>query len=75
MKDKTLKEKRKEFRAMSEEQIGKELIELRRAQFNLRIQSATGQGVRPHEHGRIRKDLARLKTILRERELQEKGKS
>jgi large subunit ribosomal protein L29 len=75
MKGKTPKEKRKEIRTMSEEQIGKELIELRREQFNLRIQSATGQGVRPNEHGRIRTDIARLKTILRERELQEKDKS
>lgn len=60
---------------MSAEQIGKELIELRREQFNLRIQSATGQGVRSNEFGRIRTDIARLKTILHERELQEKGKS
>ena len=67
--------KTKEIREMSAEQIGKELLSLKREQFNLRIQSATGQGVRPHEYGRIRKDLARLKTILRERELEEKGKS
>ncbi len=65
----------KEIREMTAEQIGKELLSLKREQFNLRVQSATGQGVRPHEHGRIRRDLARLKTILRERELQEKGKS
>ena len=75
MKGKTPKEKRQEIRAMSEEQIGKELIELRREQFNLRIQSVTGQGVRPNEYGRIRTDIARLKTILRERELHEKGKA
>ena len=75
MKGKTPKAKRQEIRAMTEEQIGKELIELRREQFNLRIQSATGQGVRSNEFGRIRTDIARLKTILRERELQEKGKS
>jgi large subunit ribosomal protein L29 len=67
--------KTKEIREMTAEQISKELLSLKREQFNLRVQSATGQGVRPHEHGRIRKDLARLKTILRERELQEKGKS
>jgi large subunit ribosomal protein L29 len=67
--------KTKEIREMSAEQIGKELLSLKREQFNLRVQSATGQGVRSHEYGRIRKDLARLKTILRERELQEKGKS
>ena len=62
----------KEIRAMTAEQISKELLSLRREQFNLRIQSATGQGVRSHEFGRIRTDIARLKTILRERELQEK---
>ena len=67
--------KTKEIREMTAEQIGKELLSLKREQFNLRVQSATGQGVRPHEHGRIRRDLARLKTILRERELQEKGKA
>jgi large subunit ribosomal protein L29 len=65
----------KEIREMSVEQISKELIALRREQFNLRIQSATGQNVRSHEFGRIRGDIARLKTILRERELQGKGEA
>jgi large subunit ribosomal protein L29 len=65
----------KEIRDMTAEQIGKELLDLRREQFNLRMQSATGQGVRTHEFGRIRKDVARLKTILREREINEKGKA
>ena len=60
---------------MTAEQISKELLDLRREQFNLRMQSATGQGVRTHEFGRIRKDIARLKTILREREINEKGKA
>jgi large subunit ribosomal protein L29 len=63
--------KAKEIREMSAEQISKELLSLRREQFNLRIQSASGQGVRSHEFGRIRADIARLKTILRERELHE----
>jgi large subunit ribosomal protein L29 len=65
----------KEIREMTAEQISKELLDLRREQFNLRMQSATGQGVRTHEFGRIRKDVARLKTILREREINEKGKA
>jgi large subunit ribosomal protein L29 len=67
--------KAKEIRDMTPEQIGKELIDLRREQFNLRMQSATGQGARPHEFGRIRRDIARLKTVLREREIQEKGEA
>ena len=67
--------KAKEIREMTEEQIGKELLDLRREQFNLRMQAATGQGVRSHEFGRIRKDIARLKTVLRERDNQGKGES
>ncbi|MDX1561348.1 MAG: 50S ribosomal protein L29 [Gammaproteobacteria bacterium] len=65
--------KAKEIRDMTAEQIEKELLDLRREQFNLRIQSVTGQGARPHEFKRVRKDIARLKTIARERELQQKG--
>jgi large subunit ribosomal protein L29 len=67
--------KAKEIREMTAEQIDKELLGLRREQFNLRMQAATGQGARPHEFGRIRKDIARLKTVLREREIQGKGES
>jgi large subunit ribosomal protein L29 len=65
----------KEVREMTAEQIDKELLDLRREQFNLRIQVATGQGVRSHEFGRIRKDIARLKTIQREREIQTKSET
>jgi len=67
--------KAKEVRAMTAEEIDKELLDLRREQFNLRMQMATGQGARPHEFGRIRKDIARLKTVLRERELEKKDKA
>ena len=65
----------KEIREMTAEQIGKELLDLRREQFNLRMQSASGQGVRTHEFGRIRKDIARLKTVVREREVEQEGKA
>ena len=65
----------KEIRAMTPEQIGKEILDLRREQFNLRMQMATGQVVRSHEFGRIRKDIARLKTVLRERESSGKGEA
>jgi len=51
---------------MSEEALAEELMKLRREQFNLRMQSATGQGARPDQHGKVRKDIARIKTILRE---------
>ena len=48
----------------SKEDLEKELLELRREQFNLRIQQATGQLTRNHEHGRVRKSIARAKTAI-----------
>ena len=46
------------------EDLNKELLELRREQFNLRIQQATGQLIRNHEHRRVRKSIARIKTAI-----------
>lgn len=60
--------KPKDIREMTVEQIGEEILKLRREQFNLRMQAATGQGAKPDQHGKVRRDIARLKTILRERE-------
>ncbi len=59
--------KARELRSMSGEELGEELLKLRRAQFGMRIQAVTGQGVKPDQHGKIRKDIARIKTVLRER--------
>jgi large subunit ribosomal protein L29 len=59
--------KTKDLRAMSAAELGEELLKLRREQFNLRMQSATGQAAKPDQYGKVRKDIARLKTILRER--------
>ena len=66
--------KARDIRDMTAEEIDKELLSLRREQFNLRMQSATGQGVRTHEFGRIRKDIARLKTVRQERANEDEGK-
>jgi large subunit ribosomal protein L29 len=41
-----------------------ELLKLRREQFSLRMQSASGQTVKPSEYGRVRKHIARVKTLL-----------
>ena len=41
-----------------------ELLKLRREQFSLRMQSASGQAVKPSEFGRVRKHVARVKTLL-----------
>ena len=59
--------KAKDLRAMSDEALGEELLQLCREQFNLRLQSATGQGAKPDQFGKVRRDIARIKTVLRER--------
>ena len=58
-----------EFRELSEEDLVTKLREAKAELFNLRVQAATGQ---LDNHGRlkvIRKDIARIYTIMREREL------
>ncbi len=62
-----------ELRKKAPEELAQELLDLRREQFNLRMQRATGQLTRPHEYGRVKKDIARVKTILVEQERVEKG--
>ncbi len=60
-----------ELRNKSAQELENELVELRREQFNLRMQQATGELARPHEHGRVRKDIARVKTIIAEKQRQD----
>lgn len=55
-----------ELRGKSGEELGQELVALRREQFNLRMQQATGEMAQVHEHNRVRKDIARVKTIMNE---------
>jgi large subunit ribosomal protein L29 len=55
-----------DLRAKSIDELNEELVALRREQFNLRMQSATGEMTGHHEHGRVKKDIARVKTILSE---------
>jgi large subunit ribosomal protein L29 len=64
----------KAVRDMQTEQLREELVKLRREQFNLRMQAATGQGARPDQPGKVRKDIARIKTVLREREVEGTGR-
>jgi large subunit ribosomal protein L29 len=56
----------KELRAKSEAELADELIKLRREQFSLRMQRATGQTIKPDKFGKARKNIARLKTVQRE---------
>ncbi len=44
-----------------------ELVALRKEQFNLRMAAASGQPARPDQHGKVRRNIARVKTVLNER--------
>ena len=58
--------KASELRNKTTAELRAELMNLLREQFNLRMQKGTGQLARPHEFKRVRKDIARIKTILGE---------
>ena len=59
-----------EVRGMTPDQIAEALLNLKKEQFNLRFQAATGQVEKTHRVNEIRKDIARLKTILRAKQAQ-----
>lgn len=56
-----------ELRDKGTDDLAKELIALRREQFNLRLQLATGQSMKSHRVREVRRDIARVKTILNEK--------
>lgn len=53
----------KQLRAKSAEELSEELIKLRKEQFALRMQRATGQAVKPDQFSKVRRNIARLKTV------------
>jgi large subunit ribosomal protein L29 len=55
------------LRGKAAKDLNEELLKLRREQFSLRMQRATGQAIKPNDFGRVRKDIARLKTVLAEK--------
>ena len=71
MADKKTKElKAVDVRAMSDDQLSDTLLGLKKEQFNLRFQQATGQLEHTARFGQIRRDIARIKTDQRRRALQ-----
>ena len=56
-----------ELRGKTAADLRQELEARRKEQFNLRMQQSTGQLVRPSELGRVRRDIARIKTVLNEK--------
>ena len=58
--------KTSEIRKMSTEDINKKILELKAELFDLRMKQATGNLDKPHKLNSLRKDIARLKTVLNE---------
>ena len=61
--------KASELRGKSVKELGEELSSLYREQFNLRMQQGGGQTARPDQFGKVRKNIARVKTIMNEKKL------
>lgn len=58
------KQQREEMRKKSVEQLNEQLLGLLRDRFNLRMQKATGQLSQTHLLRQVRRDIARVKTML-----------
>ncbi|HXA37709.1 MAG TPA: 50S ribosomal protein L29 [Phenylobacterium sp.] len=59
-----------EVRGLTPDQLADQLISLKKEQFNLRFQKATGQIEKTHRVDQVRKDIARIKTHLRAKQAQ-----
>ncbi|SIP99826.1 LSU ribosomal protein L29P [Rhizobium sp. RU20A] len=62
-----------DVRAFSLDQLNDELAKLKKEQFNLRFQQATGQLEKPSRITEVRKDIARIKTIARQKAAEAKA--
>ena len=62
-----------DIRAKSPDQLKDELLKLKKEQFNLRFQQATGQLEKTGRMKEVRRDIARVQTLLREQVRSEAG--
>ena len=65
----------KKIREMSEAELNSELVRMKKDLFNLRFQHVTGQLENPIKMRETKRDIARVKTIIREKELAKKIKA
>ena len=59
-----------DVRGLTPDQLADQLVSLKKEQFNLRFQKATGQIEKTHRVNEVRKDIARIKTVLRTKQAQ-----
>jgi large subunit ribosomal protein L29 len=67
--------KASELRDLPVSELEQKLVETKEELFNLRFQNATGQLDNYKRLGQLRKDVARIRTLLRERELEEAART
>jgi large subunit ribosomal protein L29 len=65
----------KELRKKSLAELADELVKLRKEQFALRLQRSTGQMPKPDQFSKVRRNIARLKTVMREARTRPAGES
>lgn len=65
--------KAQELRKKKFEELNKELLDLRKEQFNLRMQRGVGQATRVHQFKLNRKNIARVKTVMNEKQMADKA--
>ena len=63
--------KASELRTKSVDEINKELLDLLKAQFGLRMQIATQQLSNTSQMSKVRRDIARVRTLIREKAVQQ----
>ncbi len=63
--------KASELRTKSVDELNKELLELLKAQFGLRMQQATQQLSNTSQLSKVRRDIARVRTLIREKAVQQ----
>jgi len=62
--------KASELKTKSKDELLDQLVEFRQEQFNLRMQQATGQMARGDQYRKVRRNIARVKTVLRAMEIE-----
>jgi len=73
MKMGEVRQYRQKLNGLTAEQLGEELVKLRKEQFALRMQRATGQQPKPDQFGHARRNIARVKTVLRQKQTAQAG--
>ena len=55
-----------DVRILTPDQLNDQLLQLKKEQFNMRFQAATGQAEKTHRSSEVRKSIARIKTMMRQ---------